>query len=348
MRVVLSVFFLVLSTWAFAADKPRECTVTTAETLAFLKSKEIKVADEKEMLAREDLDLGGKKVTDQEVPKLCTLTNLKGLKLFNDNFENSLTGETLDYLGHLSHLEFLDLDSNRITAKELYRLSPLTQLKNLRLYNNPLGGDGIEALADLPALDTLYLHNSKIDDEALVHLAKLSVSKSLRHLWLPGNPLTDKGLKHLGELTQLEDLDIRGCGLTSGEGLRDLTKMTELKYLQIGNTPMLSDSKNVVKTENFAPLSKLEKLVYLNAQGLAVDDDGLKAIGQISTLTSLNVFGNSITPTGLVHLHGLKQLKWFNYRSRHLKSEEIPEFEELKKVLPKLQLSTEFQFMPCE
>jgi hypothetical protein len=278
------------------------CRTTLEQTLSYLKSKNpdqfaaTTVADLKTI---ESLDLGDLGVTDEELVNLCPLVSLKNLALYNDFFDHSLTGVTLDRLSTLVNLETLDLDSNHISARELWRLAGLRKLKSIRLFNNPLGGAGIEALLLLPKLESLYVHADHLVDADLAHFAFLRFHPALNTLLLLGNEITDDGLVHLAGMHNIETLNLLGNQLTTGAGLKYVARMRGLRTLDVSNFRIFSSNKNVIEAKNIALLADAPVLESLNLAGLGLTDGDLVQVAKVRRLKVLSLGGNLITGDGL-------------------------------------------------
>jgi Leucine-rich repeat (LRR) protein len=334
----LSYVLLLAAISARSQEALPKCDATLTDTLKFLQGKGLKIADEKTLQATKLISLGGQRVEDTDLPLLCPLTWIHNLELYNDNSPKPLTGKNLEYLGYLTQLESLDLDSNHLHAASLIKLAPLKHLKNLRLYNNPLGGEGIEAVNELTSLETLYVHNSQIDDEALAHFEALADHPALRELILIGNPITDRGLTHLRKFTHLKRLILMGMELKTGDGLKDVAEMASLTVLDIGNNSLVSKRRNTLKGSNLTALTALKDLEYLGVAGLMLTDDDMITIGKIRSLKSIDLFGNKVTNKGLRALLNLDDLRCLAFYPKNISVDSV-EFKELNAKFPKLEAS---------
>lgn len=108
-------------------------------------------------------------------------------------------------------------------------------------------------------------------DDDLVYLKQLS---SLKELWIYDDPrddieLTDAGLEHLKEMTQLHDLELLGTNVTAA-GLGQLKELTQLKQLKVLNG--------------------------------GITDEDLKYLMEFKQLNSLYLGGTKITEEGFMEL----------------------------------------------
>lgn len=87
----------------------------------------------------------------------------------------------------------------------------------------------LEALSNMRSLTLLDLSDSPVTSGGLRHLGALS---ALTYLSLRGCELiTDRGLKHLHSLKELSSLDLTGCGQLKDAGIRNLRPLTGLRFL---------------------------------------------------------------------------------------------------------------------
>ena len=107
-----------------------------------------------------------------------------------------------------------------------------------------------------------------ISADGIAHMRRL---KCLRHLQLSGHPVTDAGLKALGDLRRLESLSLRRSDITDA-GLVHLKHLTRLKYLDLADTDV-SDSG----LHHFVDFGKLE---YIVLTGTRVTTDGTASLAQ--------------------------------------------------------------------
>ncbi|MNJ24397.1 E3 ubiquitin-protein ligase SlrP [compost metagenome] len=157
-------------------------------------------------------------------PEVSTLTELRHLDVRETRLTDSDT--MFDALTPLVRLRSLELQSNRMrsipdTAVEtLARLPALTRL-NLR-YSRGLSSNGLALLARLPLQDLDLSNTGQVLDHAgaqtfsrFVHLQRLEMS---------GNPLGQ--VPELGNLVQLQHLDLEACHLTAWpDGLTTLMNL---------------------------------------------------------------------------------------------------------------------------
>jgi len=88
----------------------------------------------------------------------------------------------------------------------------------------------------MSSLRQLDISDTAVTDKGVQKLARLYYLKAL----YASPRLTDAGMKHVGRLTRLEDLDLTGSRITNN-GLAPLRKLRHLKELALSGT-MVGDA----------------------------------------------------------------------------------------------------------
>ena len=124
------------------------------------------------------LDVPSKKITDDGLIHLRTLTDLQHLGLFDSN----INGTGIAHLSALPSLERLYLQRAKLTDVGLQSISRLKNLRELALSGNrEISNAGLKSLAVLHRLESLSLMNCwGLTDECLIHLESLTNLTSLR------------------------------------------------------------------------------------------------------------------------------------------------------------------------
>jgi len=184
----------------------------------------------------------------EKLKYLRDLPTLREVSLYGPNF----TDEWCEELDHLPQLEGLFFSGKSLTDRGLAHVSKLTNLKALSLLDTSISDNGMRYLKEL---------------------------KHLRWLSLSGTNVTDAGLVHLRELTNLEDLSLEGTE-TTREGLTHLKGLTKLRRVRLASSLLLPE-----KPAGLGPLAGMTDLRKLDARGLAVTDDELKVVRNMTALS---------------------------------------------------------------
>src|SRR5579872_5181984 len=143
------------------------------------------------------------------------------------------TDDAIGWLSSLRNLRALHLNSSKVTEVGLSRLSGLTQLEELHFNGTPVTDDSLVHLKGLKKLRILaFGWHSELTDAGIEHLTELTEIRSLN---LKTTMVSDAGLVFLRKMTKLEVLDLNGTQVTDA-GLVNLKDMTSLIALDLSNT----------------------------------------------------------------------------------------------------------------
>ena len=138
-------------------------------------------------------------------------------------------------------------------------------------------------------------------DALIAHIGQLT---RLEQLDLrDATSVTDAGIAHLGGLTRLRLLYLRGTQITDA-GLAQLKELTNLEELDLDNTR--------VSGVGLKQLQGLTGLVDLSVSGTSVDDAGLEHIKGLTKLRFLGLSDTKVTGAGLANLKGMTSLRLLN------------------------------------
>lgn len=304
---------------------------------------------------------------------------IHSLDVSNTPFRDELLSEFSNWTG-LQDLRLLGCD---VTSAAASTLSKLTRLKRLYLSRLPLVDDTLLAtIAELPNLQEIYLRRLKLTDSGMAVLSRshsltlvlvdgvaisdsgvASLTKLSNLLYLnvyaeePDSPLfsptdsqtsvTDVGLEHIGDCSQLKLLNIHGAKV-SLDGLQRLfRRCPNLRYLGISRSAVdlgaldaasslahletiritgtvlgdqearqLSQLKQLRKidgqlnigNESVEQLASLQRLESLRFSGEA-DDQCMSALAKLPNLKDLSIVLTRVTDEGLEALKGSARLE---------------------------------------
>ncbi len=139
----------------------------------------------------------------------------------------------------------------------------------------------------------------------------------VRTIDLCDTQITDAGLEHLEELTDLKWLDLSGTQVTDA-GLEHLKGLTNLEGLH--------------------RLEGLTKLWELHLEGTRVTDAGLAHLKGLRRLRFLWLRGTQVTDAGLEHLQGLTSLERLHLNNTQVTDEGVQKF---RQALPTCEIEYE-------
>jgi hypothetical protein len=187
-------------------------------------------------------------------------------------------------------------DSTQFDTRGLRHLSTLPDFVSLHIANIPAGDSDIETvefsteafarLAESPSLQQVIIRNSPgfRDEHLLALTGSLDDGREplpkLGLLNLSVTNVTGRGLKYIGNLSQLESLTLSSNPVGS-EGLQALKWNPTLHTLNLRNTAVDDDC---IETLNSMP-----RLVWLDIAGTQISEQGLLKLAQNDRLKQLYV-----------------------------------------------------------
>lgn len=215
----------------------------------------------------EKIDLGLTGIGDAGLMHLEGLTNL----VVVDIGYTKVTDAGLAAFVGMRQLKELHAGGTAIRGPGLKHLAGCRELTELGFYDVPdFTGVGLGSLAECSKLQRLALHSTGITDAGLADIGRLKQLRALDlptyghavaqagDFWLDGQPkrITDAGMKHLGELTNLEWLYLSGAGITDA-GLAHVRGLKKLERLHFGALPNVKGPG----LEHLAELPKLTTII---------------------------------------------------------------------------------------
>ncbi len=173
-----------------------------------------KVAGILEDYGRIDLDLSeSAKLTDKGIGHLQPLNNVVSANFSKTN----LTSDVLPTLKAWTGLKSLILSDSKVDNNGWQQLSPLKKLKALWLDGTAFSNEGVGNIGDLNITE-LNLSRTAISDEGIAKLVELPVAKKITVLMLNKTQITDKSLRSMKSMKQLNELWIKGLddGISDG------------------------------------------------------------------------------------------------------------------------------------
>ncbi len=237
-----------------------------------------------------------------------------------------------EMIGFLGQGGLKDLKNLLLANKSFYQIIASARLYlDLSPYGNKITDEMLAQIIELfPNVVSLNLSGcEEITDAGLAHLKELTQLTDLNLVWC--HLITDAGLAHLARLTQLTSLNLFGCALITDAGLAHLARLTQLTDLNLVWCHLITDA-------GLAHLAGLAQLTSLNLSDCAlITDAGLAHLAGLAQLTYLDLSDCAlITDAGLAHLKELTQLTLLDL----LGCEKVTPHgkQSLKKVLPMVKI----------
>lgn len=205
----------------------------------------------------------------------------------------------------LKKLDISHVGEEETQLDQLAFLQDLHDLRELRLPEDEdtVTGACLQYVAPLTNLQVLTADMCVADDD-LRHLARLVGLRTLELSRQAATKITDTGLAALANLHGLEKLALCKARGITGTGLADLSRMKELRHLDLSGCGLTDEGLLAVQE----PLSSLRLLELTDCSGLT--DTGLTSLLRTHhSLRVLHLHGcTRITGTGLASLPALADL----------------------------------------
>ena len=215
----------------------------------------------------------------------------------------------LEQLAACSQIVGLNLElCSRITDASVVHLQSLKQLKVLILTGTAVTDLGLRSLVPMSSVVALDLEVCDgVSDAACETLGKLLQLRALvvKKTGFETGMITNAGLEHLQQLTNLELLNLYGNGVNDA-GLIHLQGMTKLRELNL--SLLAITDKGMVHLKPLDQLEQLDLLYSVGFSGPILSNAGVAPLGSMTKLTSLNLTGARMNDAGLEQLQGLKNL----------------------------------------
>jgi Leucine-rich repeat (LRR) protein len=182
----------------------------------------------------------------------------------------------------------------------------------------------LKLVASLPELVTIDLYQCHISDEGLSALTGL---RKLRSLHIDENDVKGPGFKHLGALTSLEDLSYspeRGRTLTITSHIHHLTALKYLKTLALRFCTVGADGLKPI-----GQMTNLESLDFLEAE---INSPALEHLKGLTKLRKLDLGGNRISDADMVHIGSMTELRYLDVGSGNLTGDGLKHVAKLDRL----------------
>lgn len=133
-----------------------------------------------------------------------------------------------------------------------------------------------------------------------------------------------EALARVGDLGQLETLNVPGASVTDGD-LARLDGLYRLQQLMLPST-QITDA-------GLAHLRGLTELTQLNLERTRVSDAGLVHLKGLASLFGISLGKTQVSDAGLVHLKGLTELRYLDLSDTQVTDAGLVQLKGLKKLL---------------
>ncbi|XP_047978221.1 probable LRR receptor-like serine/threonine-protein kinase At3g47570 [Salvia hispanica] len=278
------------------------------------------------------------------------LFNISTLRIIS-MIMNNLSGSLPSTMGHnLPNLEYLSLYMNNLSGRIPDSISNSTKLIQITLQRNKLSGPIPHSLGSLKLLDCLHLFGNQLTnnapDQELTFLTSLTNCPMLRDLVVSYNPLRGRLPSSIGNFsTSLLRLYISGCVLV-GEIPDHIGNLTNLNNLDLTGNDLsgfvpttirgmlrlqgLSLSQNKLQGPLPDNLCDMPELSHLKLGKTLVSGPIPNCIGNATSLRVLHLYSNRLNSTLPRSIWSLKDLLELDLSSNSLTGNLSQQTEDLK------------------
>jgi serine/threonine protein kinase/Leucine-rich repeat (LRR) protein len=227
------------------------------------------------------LELVATRVTPAGLSELSKFPKLAGLRIDVPQLGDLGLAE----VGKLKSLTYLSAGDSGITDAGLAHLKDL-KINNLALYGNPEITDaGMDHVAKLATLNVLVIEHTRVGDAGL---AKLRDLKEMLSVNLGRTQVTDDGLAIVGEWRRLQVGLILTQTAITDKGLSHLKNLSELRQLDLSETK--------ITDAGLPHLQNLKALQTLDVRKTKVTPAGIQALAAALPQCRIEYDGGVIEP----------------------------------------------------
>ncbi len=200
----------------------------------------------------------------------------------------------------------VDFREKTVSTEDLEELKKLQKLESILCTGSNISDGELKVIGEIKGLKNLDLRGCKVSNKGLAHLVNLSELKALRLSGSSGvTTVDDDGMQYIGKLTNLKALLLDFLWI-SGEGLAQLKELSTLEELYLAST--LVGDEDLQQLALFPNLKKLRISKLANVTGA-----GLAHVKQLEHLIDLDLSENSsLFDTDLEQIAGMTSLQRLN------------------------------------
>jgi len=209
----------------------------------------------------------------------------------------------LEQVARLPNLVRLKAGGPDVTNAGLEKIAGLKKLKVLDLDQAKVDDDGMKYLAALPLVD-INLKLTDVRDDGVGHLTKIQTLKQPK---LVKTKVTNAGIAHVKEMSNLEGLDLQDVNTVDNACLNDIQGLKKLKFLRIYGPGFAGDG--------IAPIGEMKSLRALSMHQTGLGDENINHLKPLVDLERLLLYGTHVTDKGMGELAGMAKLKELDLRA---------------------------------
>lgn len=214
--------------------------------------------------------------------------------------------ESVRQLARLPNLDSLSFTSSAISNQHVKELVVDLAVTSLSLFGPKVTDEACEYLRDLP-LRSLYLPRTGTTDFGLQRLVTGCISGTLTSLSLFSTKISDYGISHLYNLTELETITLSGTNV-SDFGIRQLP--LQIVSLDLANTAITDSCA--------AQIRRMVNLEFLNVQRTSIGSDFVEVVVALPKLSVVLLDNTHIDDRSCDFIVNSPQLKEISLHATNL------------------------------
>jgi Leucine-rich repeat (LRR) protein len=232
------------------------------------------ITEFKTMMQQRTSPIDSQKKTTSTIDEAIQSASKAGLKALDlSSFGNSVKSSDLEKLKHIPHLDKLVVHSRFIRDSDITHLHIHPELKELHLRDCwSITGLGLHIFKNLRVLNLI---NSSIANAQVAELATLTQLVELTFFCFNVN---DDGFAPLKALTKLEKLTLKFTDKLTDAGVCHFKELSELRELHLDPCSELTNTSAV----SLSTLTKLQKLSLVACS--QIDDEGIAHFKKLKEL----------------------------------------------------------------
>lgn len=291
----------------------------TAEKLKYLKISgesidKIDLEKLKHLKNLTHIDLSGTRINDSSIENLNIL--FPKLEYLNLSSRKGVTDKSLESIGKLDQLIYLNLFSCDISSEIFRKTIKLTNLRFLLLGETTITDIKTGEIDQFSKLTYLNLSRTKICDDTLKELVKL---KKLQHLVISETHVKGENFGLFSKLTHLTSLSLGESQITKKS--IELLQKTSISSLEISYLP--------ITTEWFDELALLPSLHELTIFSLQLTDKEMVGVEKLKALKKLYISAPKISNKSCVSIGKIENLRELRLSDTQIDSKGVAELAKL-------------------
>jgi internalin A len=200
-------------------------------------------------------------------------------------------------IGRLTGIEWMNIQGRKLpaglTPRGTSQLRRLTRLRTLVVQGPPDTTVFLAGIGHPRQLQRLWLASATATDDDVATLGELTELESLE---LNGSGISDAGFSRLSNLRRMKQLTLDDCVVSDFSAVRS---MRDLERLRLGSRSLVLKKSERNRPVSLEPFRDMKKLTMLTIGDVPIDDQSLHVLASLPALNIFAASGRGITENGL-------------------------------------------------